>query len=65
MMDARFSTARQFCRIASDAPQHPPPRDTCCQLRSPQLNADNVTKPLPELRFFEGPSREIWHGRSE
>jgi hypothetical protein len=24
---------------------HPPPHDACCPLHSPQLNADNVTKP--------------------
>src|SRR6266511_4121835 len=26
-------------------PGHPPPHDACCPLHSPQLNADNVTKP--------------------
>jgi hypothetical protein len=34
-------------------PEHPPPHDACCPLHSPQLNADNVTKPpgdgLPNL----------------
>jgi hypothetical protein len=27
-------------------PRHPPPHDACFPLHSPQLNADNVTKPL-------------------
>ena len=34
---------------------HPPPHDTCCPLHSPQLNADNVTKPfkiLPTCTFL-------------
>ena len=26
-------------------PRHPPPHDACCPLHSPQLNADNATKP--------------------
>jgi hypothetical protein len=26
-------------------PGHQPPHDTCCPLHSPQLNADNLTKP--------------------
>ena len=27
----------------------PPPHDACCPLHSPQLNADNVTKPAQRL----------------
>jgi hypothetical protein len=30
---------------------HPPPHDACCPLYSPQLNADNVTKPALLLFF--------------
>jgi IS1 family transposase len=35
-------------RAGSFGPGHPPPHDACCPLRSPQLNADNVTKPVEE-----------------
>jgi len=37
-------------RAGSFGPGHPPPHDACCPLRSPQLNADNVTKPADVLR---------------
>jgi hypothetical protein len=29
---------------------HPPLHDACCPLHSPQLNADNVTTPLVEMK---------------
>ena len=38
--------SRSFALVHSAlGPRHPPPHDTCCPLHSPQLNADNVTKP--------------------
>src|SRR6478672_9574499 len=36
--------SRSFAPVHS--PEHPPPHDACRPLHSPQLNADNVTKPL-------------------
>ena len=38
---------RSFAPVHSAlGPGHPPPHDACCKLHSPQLNADNVTKPV-------------------
>ena len=38
--------SRGFAPVHSAlGPRHPPPHDACCPLHSPQLNADNVTKP--------------------
>ena len=38
--------SRGFAPVHSAlGPRHPPPHDACCPLHSPQLNANNVTKP--------------------
>ena len=43
----RRPQSRSFAPVHSAlGPRHPRPHDACCSLHSPQLNADNVTKPL-------------------
>src|SRR5665811_554318 len=44
--------SRSFALVHSAlGPGHPPPHDACCSLHSPQLNADNVIKPLRPAPF--------------
>jgi hypothetical protein len=42
-------------------PRHPTPHDTCCPLHSPQLNADNVTKPNDSHMIITG-HYVFWRG---
>jgi transposase-like protein len=43
----RFLISRSFALLHSALGlKYPPLHDACCPLHSPQLNADNVTKPL-------------------
>jgi hypothetical protein len=53
--------SRSFAPVHSAlGPRHPPPHDACRPLHSPQLNADNVTKP-PNTLF----PRDIRTGREK
>jgi hypothetical protein len=53
--------SRSFAPIHSAlGPRHPPPHDACCPLHSPQLNADNVTKPLAVHLIQPGANGGQW-----
>ena len=53
--------SRSFAPVHSAlGPRHPPPHDACCPLHSPQLNADNVTKPPEKVVGLSRVTTELW-----